>query len=63
MAAAFEEFIRRAPTQWHLMQPNWPTDLDPTDLDQANFDQANFDQANFDQANFDQNGRIGGPVE
>ncbi len=26
MAAAFEELIRRAPTQWHLLQPNWPSD-------------------------------------
>lgn len=26
MAAAFEGLIRRAPTQWHLMQPNWPSD-------------------------------------
>ena len=29
MAAAFEELIRRAPTQWHLLQPNWPGDLRP----------------------------------
>ncbi len=26
LAAAFEQLIRRAPTQWHLMQPNWPSD-------------------------------------
>jgi KDO2-lipid IV(A) lauroyltransferase len=26
MARAFEDLIRRAPTQWHLMQPNWPSD-------------------------------------
>jgi KDO2-lipid IV(A) lauroyltransferase len=26
MAAALEALIRRAPTQWHLMQPNWPSD-------------------------------------
>lgn len=26
MADAFESFIRRDPTQWHLMQPNWPSD-------------------------------------
>lgn len=26
MAHAFESLIRRAPTQWHLMQPNWPSD-------------------------------------
>lgn len=26
LAAAFEEIIRRAPEQWHLFQPNWPSD-------------------------------------
>ena len=26
VAVAFERFIRRAPTQWHMMQPNWPSD-------------------------------------
>ena len=26
LARAFETLIRRAPTQWHLMQPNWPSD-------------------------------------
>ncbi len=26
LAAELEELIRRAPTQWHLMQPNWPSD-------------------------------------
>jgi lauroyl/myristoyl acyltransferase len=26
MASDFEDLIRRAPTQWHLMQPNWPSD-------------------------------------
>jgi lauroyl/myristoyl acyltransferase len=26
LARAYELFIRRAPTQWHLMQPNWPSD-------------------------------------
>lgn len=26
MARCFEDLIRRAPTQWHLMQPNWPSD-------------------------------------
>jgi phosphatidylinositol dimannoside acyltransferase len=28
LAREFEGLIRRAPTQWHLMQPNWPSDLD-----------------------------------
>lgn len=27
LAEEMERFIRRAPTQWHLMQPNWPSDL------------------------------------
>lgn len=26
LAAAFEDIIQRAPTQWHLFQPNWPSD-------------------------------------
>ena len=26
LAGALEELIRAAPTQWHLMQPNWPSD-------------------------------------
>jgi lauroyl/myristoyl acyltransferase len=28
LAHELEDLIRRAPTQWHLMQPNWPSDLD-----------------------------------
>ncbi len=32
LARRFEELIRMAPEQWHLMQPNWPSDHvdDPT---------------------------------
>lgn len=26
LASELETFIRHAPTQWHLMQPNWPSD-------------------------------------
>ncbi len=26
IARALEELIRRAPTQWHIVQPNWPSD-------------------------------------
>jgi KDO2-lipid IV(A) lauroyltransferase len=26
LARALESLIRRAPEQWHLMQPNWPSD-------------------------------------
>jgi phosphatidylinositol dimannoside acyltransferase len=26
LASELEGLIRRAPTQWHLMQPNWPSD-------------------------------------
>lgn len=29
MARGFEELIRREPTQWHLLQPNWPGDHRP----------------------------------
>jgi KDO2-lipid IV(A) lauroyltransferase len=27
LAHRFEELIRSAPEQWHLLQPNWPSDL------------------------------------
>lgn len=26
LATAFERIVRRAPEQWHLLQPNWPSD-------------------------------------
>jgi KDO2-lipid IV(A) lauroyltransferase len=26
LACSLEELIRRAPEQWHLLQPNWPSD-------------------------------------
>jgi KDO2-lipid IV(A) lauroyltransferase len=29
LAAELEVLISRAPEQWHLLQPNWPTDRDP----------------------------------
>ena len=29
VTAELEEFIRRAPDQWHLLQPNWPSDHEP----------------------------------
>lgn len=29
LAAALERLIRRAPEQWHLLQPNWPSDRGP----------------------------------
>jgi len=29
IAYEFEAFIRRAPDQWHLFQPNWPSDENP----------------------------------
>lgn len=29
VAVELEELIRRAPHQWHLLQPNWPSDLVP----------------------------------
>jgi KDO2-lipid IV(A) lauroyltransferase len=28
IAHAFEGYVRRAPEQWHLFQPNWPSDHD-----------------------------------
>ncbi|MFN8035939.1 MAG: phosphatidylinositol mannoside acyltransferase [Acidimicrobiia bacterium] len=31
LARRFEELIRAAPDQWHLMQPNWPSDYAGTD--------------------------------
>jgi lauroyl/myristoyl acyltransferase len=32
LARRFEELVRMAPEQWHVMQPNWPSDRDaPTD--------------------------------
>lgn len=33
LAYALEELIRAAPDQWHLMQPNWPSDYDALGLD------------------------------
>jgi KDO2-lipid IV(A) lauroyltransferase len=29
VAVELEGLVRRAPTQWHLMQPNWPSDTGP----------------------------------
>ena len=31
LATCFEEFILRQPEQWHLYQPNWPSDRVPED--------------------------------
>jgi KDO2-lipid IV(A) lauroyltransferase len=30
LAKHFEQFIGKAPTQWHLVVPNWPSDRDST---------------------------------
>jgi phosphatidylinositol dimannoside acyltransferase len=30
VATELEELIRRAPDQWHLLQPNWPSDFEVT---------------------------------
>jgi KDO2-lipid IV(A) lauroyltransferase len=30
VARALEDLIRRAPTQWHMLQPNWPSDRPAT---------------------------------
>ena len=32
LAHALEDLIRAAPDQWHLLQPNWPSDLPPVQL-------------------------------
>lgn len=32
ITTALEDLIRRAPTQWHLMQPNWPSDREEPPL-------------------------------
>jgi KDO2-lipid IV(A) lauroyltransferase len=32
LAYALEELIRKAPTQWHLLPPNWPSDRDSANL-------------------------------
>ena len=29
LAHRFEALVRVAPEQWHVMQPNWPSDYDP----------------------------------
>ncbi len=29
LAKALEELIRRDPAQWHILQPNWPSDREP----------------------------------
>jgi KDO2-lipid IV(A) lauroyltransferase len=30
LAYELEDFVRQAPEQWHLFQPNWPSDTEPT---------------------------------
>jgi phosphatidylinositol dimannoside acyltransferase len=35
LAHRFEELIRAAPEQWHLLQPNWPSDRSTNGLDDA----------------------------
>ena len=30
LARRFEQIIRAAPTQWHMLQPNWPSDREAT---------------------------------
>jgi phosphatidylinositol dimannoside acyltransferase len=35
VAAEFEALIRRAPEQWHLLQPNWPSDFEVAGKDNA----------------------------
>jgi KDO2-lipid IV(A) lauroyltransferase len=33
LARRFEELVRMAPEQWHVMQPNWPSDRGAPALD------------------------------
>ena len=33
LAYSLETLIRRAPEQWHLLQPNWPSDYDALGID------------------------------
>jgi len=33
VADDLERLIRRAPQQWHLFQPNWPSDTGPGSSD------------------------------
>jgi phosphatidylinositol dimannoside acyltransferase len=35
LATEFEALIRRAPDQWHLLQPNWPSDFELAAKDEA----------------------------
>lgn len=32
LVSRYESLIRAAPTQWHLFQPNWPSQMENTDL-------------------------------
>jgi KDO2-lipid IV(A) lauroyltransferase len=34
IARNFEGYVRRAPEQWHLFQPNWPSDLEALEAEQ-----------------------------
>ena len=33
IADEFEQLIRMAPEQWHLLSPNWPSDYEALGLD------------------------------
>ena len=37
LALSLETLIRRAPEQWHLLQPNWPSDYDALGLDRPSW--------------------------
>jgi KDO2-lipid IV(A) lauroyltransferase len=62
LAQRFEELIRAAPEQWHLLQPNWPSDVrsnghrsndDRSNDDRSNDDRSNDDRSNDDRSNDD----------
>jgi KDO2-lipid IV(A) lauroyltransferase len=45
LAHRFEGLIREAPEQWHLMQPNWPSDREPSSPTSADDGDAGFARA------------------
>lgn len=40
LARALEDLIRRDPTQWHILQPNWPSDFDALGLERPEWARA-----------------------
>jgi KDO2-lipid IV(A) lauroyltransferase len=38
IALHFEDYVRRAPEQWHLFQPNWASDAEALEGSEAGTD-------------------------